>query len=104
PGTELTTSTSSSGGTLYTVDADGAGTAAQTVSFGEPDFNFRSLRGNAVLRWEYRPGSTLYFVWQQSRSSFAPLGDFDFSRDRSALFGAHPDNIFLIKASYWFGF
>ena len=104
PGTELVTSTSTSGGTVYTVDADGAGTAAQTVSFGEPDFNFRSLRGNAVLRWEYRPGSTLYLVWQQSRSSSAPIGDFDFARDRSALFGAHPDNIFLVKASYWFGF
>ena len=104
PGTEITTSTTSSGGTLYTVDADGSGTAATPISFGEPDFNFRSLRGNAVLRWEYRPGSTLYFVWQQNRSSSAPVGDFDFSRDRSALFGAHPDNIFLIKASYWFGF
>lgn len=104
PGTELVTSPSGSGGTLYTVDADGAGTAAQPISFGEPDFNFRSLRGNAVLRWEYRPGSTLYFVWQQNRSSSATVGDFDFSRDRSALFGAHPDNIFLIKASYWLGF
>jgi hypothetical protein len=104
PGTELVTSTSSSGSTVYTVDADGAGMAAQPVSFGEPDFNFRSLRGNAVLRWEYRPGSTLYFVWQQSRSSAAPVGDFDFARDRRALFGAHPDNIFLVKASYWFGF
>ena len=104
PGTEIVTSTSGSGGTRYTVDADGAGTAAQPISFGEPDFNFRSLRGNAVLRWEYRPGSTLYFVWQQNRSSSAPVGDFDFSRDRGALLGAHPDNIFLIKASYWVGF
>lgn len=104
PGTEIVTSTSASGGTRYTVDADGAGAAAQPISFGEPDFNFRSLRGNAVLRWEYRPGSTLYFVWQQNRSSSAPLGDFNFSRDRTALFGAHPDNIFLVKASYWLGF
>lgn len=104
PGTQLITSTSSSGGTLYTVDADGTAPDAQRVSFGDPDFNFRSLRGIAVLRWEYRPGSTLFFVWQQNRSSSAPVGDFDFSRDRSALFGAHPDNIFLVKASYWFGF
>ncbi|HUR92210.1 MAG TPA: DUF5916 domain-containing protein [Gemmatimonadaceae bacterium] len=104
PGTEIVTSTTASGATRYTVDADGAGTAAQPISFGEPDFNFRSLRGNAVLRWEYRPGSTLFFVWQQNRASSAAVGDFDFSRDRTALFGAHPDNIFLIKASYWFGF
>ncbi|HUF64761.1 MAG TPA: DUF5916 domain-containing protein [Gemmatimonadaceae bacterium] len=95
--------TGEGGNRVYTVDADGpAGTAAQPIQFGAPDFNFRSLRGNAVLRWEYRPGSTLFFVWQQNRTDQAPLGDFDFSRDRRALFSAHPDNIFLIKATYWF--
>ncbi|MEO7966952.1 MAG: hypothetical protein ABIT38_23895, partial [Gemmatimonadaceae bacterium] len=46
----------------------------------EPDFNLRSLRGNAVLRWEWRPGSTIYFAWQQSRSNIAPYGDFSFNR------------------------
>ena len=46
----------------------------------------RSLRGTGVLRWEYRPGSTLYFVWTQIREGFDQFGDFDFSRDRSALF------------------
>jgi len=35
-----------------------------TFTVGDPDFNFRSLLGNAVARWEYRPGSTLYLVWQ----------------------------------------
>ena len=71
--------------------------------FGNPDFNFRSLRGNAVLRWEYRPGSTLFLVWTQQRSDTAPFGDFDFRRDRQALFRATPDNIFLVKVSYWLG-
>jgi hypothetical protein len=56
------------------------------------------------MRWEYRPGSTLYFVWQQNRSDTDPIGDFSFSRDRGALFDAHPDNIFLVKASYWIAF
>jgi hypothetical protein len=65
------------------------------------DFNLRSLRGNAVLRWEWREGSTLYFAWQQQRSDFAPYGDFDFGRDRRALFGTRPDNIFLVKMNYW---
>lgn len=70
------------------------------------DFTFRSLRGNAVLRWEWRPGSTMYLAWQQSRSSsLVPpsdgAGDFDFGRDRRGLFSA-PDNIFLLKVSYWF--
>lgn len=67
-----------------------------------PDFNLRSLRGNAVLRWEWRPGSTLYLAWQQVRSDFAlGVGDFDFSRDRGALFDAQPDNIFVFKINYW---
>jgi len=67
------------------------------------DFNLRSLRGTAVLRWEWRPGSTLYAAWQQSRADYAPgVGDFEFGRDRRALFNAQPDNIFVLKASYWF--
>lgn len=66
------------------------------------DFNLRSLRGNAVLRWEWRPGSTLYVAWQQVRSDYAVgVGDFDFGRDRAALFDARPDNIVVVKVSYW---
>jgi len=102
PGTELT-STTANGSKRYTVDVDGSG-PAQPISFSDPNFNFRSLRGNAVLRWEYHPGSTLYFVWQQNRADTDPIGDFRFSRDRSALFSAHPDNIFLVKATYWVAF
>ncbi len=102
PGTEIT-STKSGGQTVYTVDVDGAG-PAQPISFGDPNFNFRALRGNAVVRWEYKPGSTLFFVWQQNRSDVDPYGDFDFSRDRRALFGAHPDNIFLVKGTFWKAF
>jgi hypothetical protein len=73
------------------------------VRFGDPDFNVRSLRGNAVLRWEYRPGSTLFFVWQQERSGFEPVGDFDWNRDTRAIFDGPAQNVFLIKASYWIG-
>ncbi|MBW3655271.1 MAG: hypothetical protein KY444_04140, partial [Gemmatimonadetes bacterium] len=92
----------------YTVDPNGncavAGErSAQAISFANPDLNVRSLRGNAVLRWEYRPGSTLFFVWQQQRSGGELYGDFDFSRDAGAIFKQRPDNIFVIKASYWIG-
>jgi hypothetical protein len=89
-------------GRVYTVDPDGAGPAA-SFEFDDPDFNFRSLRGNAVFRWEYRPGSTLYLVWTQSRSGSAAYGDFDFGRDQRALFANRPDNILLIKLTYWLG-
>ncbi|HET6232003.1 MAG TPA: DUF5916 domain-containing protein [Longimicrobiaceae bacterium] len=77
--------------------------ATANFTFSNPDFNFRSLRGNAVVRWEYRPGSTLFFVWQQQRSGASPFGDFALGRDARAPFREHPDNVFVIKASYWFG-
>ena len=87
---------------VYTVDPDGAAGAAPPFTIANPDFNFRSLLGNAVFRWEYLPGSTLYFAWTHSRSDQASIGEFDFARDREALFATKPDNIFLIKASWWF--
>ena len=73
------------------------------VSFAvpRPDFNVGSLRGNAVMKWDWRPGSTMYLAWQQTRDDFQPVGDFAFGRNLDSLFGAAPDNIFLIKVSYW---
>ncbi|MCC7052114.1 MAG: carbohydrate binding family 9 domain-containing protein [Gemmatimonadaceae bacterium] len=65
-------------------------------------FNFRQFNSNAVLRWEYRPGSTLFFVWQQGRTSDDTNGEFRVARDYRDLFRSHPDNTLLIKASYWF--
>ncbi len=66
------------------------------------DFNLRSLRGTAVLRWEWREGSTMYLAWQQRREDFAQgIGDFDLNRDRRALFGTRPDNVFILKINYW---
>ena len=88
------------GNIRYTVDGDGAG-PAPAYMFSNPDFNSRSIRGNAVLRWEYRPGSTFYFVWTQSRSDFEPNGSFQFRRSINRLSSVKPDNIFLIKFSYW---
>lgn len=90
-----------SGGT-YTVDPDGAGPAA-AFSFADPDFSLQALRGNAVLRWEFRPGSTVYLVWTQSREASGPSGELDFGSDLRALRSAQPDNIFLVKLSYWLG-
>ncbi|MEO5818681.1 MAG: DUF5916 domain-containing protein [Gemmatimonadaceae bacterium] len=86
----------------YTVDPDGAGPAT-TFSFNDPNFTSRSLRGTAVLRWEYRPGSTMFFVWTQQRSGNDVYGDLDFRRDSGALLGDRPDNVFLVKATYWLG-
>ncbi len=87
---------------LFTVDPDGAG-AASCFQFARPDFNFRSLRGNAVLRWEYRPGSTFFLVWQQQREGAEEYGDFDTGRDLGGIFDAPARNVLLLKATYWIG-
>lgn len=86
----------------YTVDPDGGGLAAP-FSFANPDFTTSSLRGTAVLRWEYRPGSTLFFVWTQQRSGYEQRGSFDFDYARTALLRDRPLNVFQVKATYWVG-
>ncbi|MBN2091184.1 carbohydrate binding family 9 domain-containing protein [candidate division KSB1 bacterium] len=86
----------------YIADPDGDG-PAEPIELSNPDFNFKSLRGNTVLRWEYSPGSTLYFVWTQRRSDVEEIGDFQFKRSVNRLLNARGDNIFMIKMTYWFG-
>ena len=68
-----------------------------------PDFNVRSLRGNAVLRWEYRPGSTVYLVWQQRRFGTALYGETDLLEDARDIWNIPPENVFALKVSYWWG-
>jgi hypothetical protein len=79
------------------VDPGGGGTP---FALPDPSFNFKSLRGNAVLRWEYRPGSVLYLVWTQQRADFEPSGDLRLGPSTRRLFDAQADDIFLVKATY----
>ena len=90
------------GTTLHTIDPDGGGPAEPFQLF-DPSFTFRSLRGNAVLRWEYLPGSTLFLVWTRQSASSLGTGRIDFSRDAGALFEGPAENILLIKVNYWLG-
>jgi uncharacterized protein DUF5916/cellulose/xylan binding protein with CBM9 domain len=66
-----------------------------------PDFNYRSFRTTNVMRWEYKPGSTLFVVWQQGRERSIDRGTFDFNRDFGGIFDAPARNVFLIKWAYW---
>ena len=94
----------------YTVDPDGTGPAAP-FEVADRDFSYRSLIGNAVLRWEWRQGSTLFFVWQQRRISSLTgdgvngtdpwIGGFELGRDPGDMFATPADNIFVIKVNYW---
>jgi len=67
-----------------------------------PDFNYRSFRTTNVLRWEYKPGSTLFVVWQQGREDSLDYGSFNFNRDFGAMFDSPAKNVFLVKFAYWF--
>lgn len=85
----------------YEVDEDQDMNADYSIDFS--DFNFREFRSNMVLRWEYIPGSTLYFVWSQGRTGYEQTGQFALGDDLGDLFDVHPHNIFLVKFSYRFG-
>ena len=74
------------------------------VANGNPDFNAKSFRTTNVLRWEYRPGSTLFVVWQQARENDFVPGGFRFGRDVRDIFGVAPKNVFLVKLAYWFNY
>ena len=65
-------------------------------------FNVKQFNSNAVIRWEYRPASVLFVVWQQGRSqSGLNVGTYDPRRDVGDLFAARPENTLLVKMSYW---
>lgn len=70
-------------------------------SFENPDFNFMQFRSNLVLRWEYKLGSTLYFVWSHDRSDwqgeYHPIGDIT-----GDLFRVRGNHVFLLKLNFWF--
>jgi hypothetical protein len=88
------------------VDPRNASYAARYAPYGggaDPaGFNQKQFNSNAVLRWEYRPGSVLFVVWQQGRFDQRDPGSFDAGRDLRNLFYTHPDNTLLVKLSYWF--
>jgi hypothetical protein len=87
--------------TTWAVDLDGDG--ADEFDFDDPSFNFKQLRSNLVLRWEYRPGSALFVVWSQGRTDYTPNGRFRFADDVDSLFAAEGTNVLLVKVSYWLG-
>ncbi len=74
---------------------------ADSAALGDLDFAYRSLRGNAVLRWEYRPGSTLFLVWTTNCSAYGARPAFDAVGDLGRLCQGRADNVFAVKVNYW---
>jgi len=84
----------------FEIDEDLDGTKDYSIS--QPNFNVREFRSNLVVRWEYRRGSTIFFVWSQGRSNSGSNGNFSYGKDMQDLFGTKAHNVFLIKFNYWF--
>lgn len=74
-----------------------------TFSFERPDFSFRQVRSTVVLRWEYRPGSSVFAIWSHGRTSDDVDGRFDLGRDLRALGSTEAENVVMVKANYWIG-
>jgi hypothetical protein len=85
------------------IDIDVDGDGEPDFSIGEPDFRIVSLRTNAVLRWEFRPGSTLFVVWQMNRRGSEDTGSLDASGALFDALDAPGINVFAVKLAYWFG-
>jgi Domain of unknown function (DUF5916)/Carbohydrate family 9 binding domain-like len=104
PEGEIRECTDDDGNVFFGVRPQAAGcedAAGFGYQFSNPDFNFRQMNSNAVLRWEYRPGSTLFVVWSQGRSDFTTDGRFQLRSNTADLFRAPGTNVLLIKMSYW---
>jgi hypothetical protein len=78
------------------------GDGGEPFTFDDPDFNFKSLRLNAIFRWEWRPGSALYLVWTEGRIDESRPGTFSLRRDLGDTFGAPADDVVMFKVAYWF--
>jgi hypothetical protein len=74
-----------------------------SYQFARPDFDLRQLRSTVVLRWEYRPGSTVFAIWSHGQSSQLEDGRFELARDASGLLSAASQNLVMIKVNYWIG-
>jgi len=85
---------------VYAFDENSDGISDYSVS--NPDFSFLEFRANLVLRWEYRPGSTLYLVWSQGRTDYIENARFNIGPNIDNLFHIHPHNVFLIKFAHRF--
>ena len=68
-----------------------------------PDFNTKSMRTNTVLRWEYRPGSTLFVVWNRSSADDTGRACSRPWQDLGSAFAADGSHVFMIKMNYWLG-
>ena len=84
------------------VDPDGTG-PARPFEIDNQDFAVRALRGNAVLRWEYRPGSALFLVWSQQREQGFDDVRLNVIGEAGRTLADPGRHVFLVKFTKWIG-
>lgn len=67
-----------------------------------PDFSFNEFRSNFVARWEYRPGSTLYLVWEHARSDYGSQYVSGWGKNIGKMFSTPATNVLMLKFNYYF--
>lgn len=72
------------------------------LAFKNPDFSFNEFRSNLVARWEYMPGSTLYFVWEHRMSNRDSWYGSGWGNNLDRMWGLPATNTFMVKMNYWF--
>lgn len=70
-------------------------------SISNSDFNFSQFRSNLVVKWEYKSGSSIYFVWSNEQTAYINPGESHLLNAYKQISNSHPNNLFLIKLSYW---
>jgi hypothetical protein len=84
----------------YGLDETGDGITDYNIA--NPDFNFQQFRSNLVAKWEYRLGSFIYLVWSSERTGNTGFSGASYGQSLNQLMKIFPNNVFLIKLSYWF--
>ncbi len=92
-----------SGAELMRSDDVLTGSHNGVFAFSRPDFNFAQLRSNVVMRWEYRPGSSIFAIWSHGQTADGTDGRFRLGRDLSDLADSQAEDIVMVKANYWIG-
>jgi hypothetical protein len=104
PGTSERLTYGIADGTSITTNDDGSRAVTdggEQFTLRTSDFNTLSFRSNVVLRWEWRPGTTLFVVWQQDRSSTESVGSRVGISDVFRSLSAPGQNFFVVKTSFW---
>jgi hypothetical protein len=83
----------------YSLDENGDGIGDYNIS--NPDFNFQQFRSNFVAKWEYHLGSFIYLIWSSNRTGLNSSSDTSYGQSLNQLIKIFPNNVFLIKLSYW---